>query len=237
MKLFVVHAHPEPASFNGALTEGVRAFAARAGHSLAVSDLYRDGWDPVSDRRNFVVDKDARTLKLQQEELHAAEHKGFALDIAREQRRLLECDVMIWQFPLWWFGLPAILKGWVDRVFAMGFAYGGGRWYDRGPFAGKRALLSLTTGGPRGLYEPDGINGDLEQILFPIHHGMLAFTGFTVLAPHVVYSPARMSDAERAEELQRWQRELDALDGRAQLSYPPLSAYGPDLRLARSNQG
>jgi len=46
---------------------------------------------------------------------------------------------MIWQFPLWWFGLPAVLKGWVDRVLAMKRTYGGGRIYETGVFRGKRA--------------------------------------------------------------------------------------------------
>lgn len=54
---------------------------------------------------------------------------------------------MIWQFPLWWFSVPGILKGWVDKVFAMGRTYGGGRIYEKGVFQGKKAMLSLTTGG------------------------------------------------------------------------------------------
>jgi hypothetical protein len=49
---------------------------------------------------------------------------------------------------LWWFGLPAALKGWAERVFAMGRTYGGGHIDETGVFRGKRALLSLTTGGP-----------------------------------------------------------------------------------------
>lgn len=71
--------------------------------------------------------------------------------------KLFWCDALILQFPLWWFGLPAILKGWVDRVFASGRRiYGGGKWYDRGVFAGKRAMCSVTIGGPPPIYSDRG---------------------------------------------------------------------------------
>jgi NAD(P)H dehydrogenase (quinone) len=118
---------------------------------------------------------------------------------------------MIWQFPLWWFGLPAILKGWVDRVFAMGRTYGQGHVYDTGRFVGKRALLSLTTGGPEAAYRPDGFNGDLGAMLKPIHRGILNFTGFAVLAPQVVYGPVRADDGQRAQWLAAWARRVEAI--------------------------
>lgn len=118
---------------------------------------------------------------------------------------------MIWQFPLWWFGLPAALKGWVDRVFAMGRIYGGGRTYESGVCKGKRALLSLTTGGPEGAYTSDGFNGDIYGILKPIHRGVLQFVGFEVLAPHIVYAPARMSDEQREHELNHFGKRLSKI--------------------------
>jgi len=208
MKVFVVYWHPEPQSFNHAmLTEAIRALG-EAGAEVRVSDLREMAFDPVSDRRNFVSLKDPHYLKPQMEELHATEVNGFAPDIEAELQKLAWCDLMIWQFPLWWFGLPAVLKGWVDRVFAMGRTYGGGRMYEAGVFRGKRALLALTTGGPEATYLPDGLNGDLHGILRPIQRGMLQFVGFDVLAPHVVYAPVRMSDDERALTLARYARRL-----------------------------
>jgi NAD(P)H dehydrogenase (quinone) len=120
---------------------------------------------------------------------------------------------MIWQFPLWWFSLPAVFKGWVDRVFAMGRIYGGGRIYDTGVFKGKRALLSLTTGGPADAYTKEGFNGDIHGILRPIHRGMLEFVGFDVLAPQIVYAPVRMSDEQRKLELEQFERRLSTITG------------------------
>lgn len=212
MNVLIVLAHPEPKSFNGALFDtAVRALGA-AGHAVATSDLYRMGFNPVSDRRNFTSVKEPDYLKLQIEEMHATEVGGFAPDIEAELRKVEAADLMIWQFPLWWFGLPAILKGWVGRVFAMGRTYGYGRIYESGVFKGKRALLSLTTGGPQESYAPDGFNGDLEAILRPIQRGILEFTGFSVLRPAVHWQPVRVDEADRQVWLDAWSDRLRAIE-------------------------
>ena len=211
MNILLVFAHPEPQSFNGAMLRTAVATLEAAGHAVQVSDLYARQFAPASDRHNFTTVHDAAYFKQQLEELHATEYQGFAPAIETELQKLAWCDVMIWQFPLWWFSVPAVLKGWVDRVFAMGRAYGSGRLYENGPFRGKRALLSLTTGGGPGDYQAGGLQGDLAGILRPIHRGMLQFTGFTVLAPQVVYGPVRQSEADRAATLAAWAARLPGL--------------------------
>jgi len=212
MNVLIVFAHPEPQSFNGALFETAIATLQAAGHTVVTSDLHRLGFNPVSDRRNFTTAQDPDFLKLQAEELHAAESHTFAPELETEMAKVEAADLMIWQFPLWWFGVPAILKGWVDRVFAMGRAYGSGRVYDTGLFRGKRALLSLTTGGPEGAYAPGGFNGDIQAILRPIHRGMLEFTGFQVLAPQIHYGPVRVDPAKREAWLQAWAQRLQSIE-------------------------
>ena len=206
MKYFVVQAHPEPRSFNGALLTRARETLAAAGHELVVSDLYAIRFDPVSGRGNFTTTKDPAYFKQQIEEMHAAEHDGFSGDLKAEMEKLVWCDCLVFQFPLWWFSLPAILKGWVDRVFAMGFAYGHGRVYSTGIFKGKRAMASLTTGGPQDSYVAGGSNGDLDKILFHINHGMLAFVGMDVVPPFVAWSPARVTPEQRAEYLDEFSK-------------------------------
>jgi len=104
--------------------------------------------------------------------------------------------------------LPGILKGWADRVFAMGRTYGGEHFYENGVFKGKRALLSLTTGGPDAVYQKGGWNGDLSAILRPIQRGILRFTGWDVLAPHIVYAPVRVSEERRQAGLDTWAARL-----------------------------
>lgn len=233
MHVLVVYAHPEPKSFNGALLEAGLDALERAGHEVRVSDLYAMGFDPVSDRRNFTGMKDPGYFKQQQEELHAAQVGGFTPALTLEMGKLAWCDLLVLQFPLWWFGLPAILKGWVDRVFAMGVAYGSGQWYSRGVFAGKRAILCLTTGGPASMYAPDGLNGDMRQLLFPIQHGMLYFTGWSVLPPFIAWSVARASDRERRAYLDDWATRLRTAFEVEPIPFPPIEAYDEQYRLLR----
>jgi NAD(P)H dehydrogenase (quinone) len=212
MNIFIVYFHPEPKSFNSALLDTAVSTLTTAGHAVQVSNLYEMNFNPVSGRQNFTTIHDPDYFKQQLEEIHATEVQGFAEDIAREQDKLTWCDLMIWQFPLWWFGLPAPLKGWVDRVFAMGKTYGNGRFYRDGIFKGKKALLSLTTGGPREAYLHDGFNGDIMAILRPIQRGMLEFVGFSVLAPHIVWGPAHISNEERRLLLNRYTKRLQTIE-------------------------
>jgi NAD(P)H dehydrogenase (quinone) len=208
MKAFLVYWHPEPRSFGAAMFDTARQTLATAGHEVRTSDLHRMGFDPVSGRKNFTTVKDPDYLKLQIEEMYASEMNGFSAEIEAEIEKVEWCDLMVWQFPLWWFGLPAMLKGWVDRVFAMQRTYGGGRIYRSGVFRGKRALLSLTTGGPEEAYRKGAFNGDIAGILRPIHRGMLQFVGFDVLAPQIVYGPVRLTDEQRISALAAYAQRL-----------------------------
>ena len=212
MNAFVVYWHPEPRSFNAAMFRIAKETLASAGHEVRASDLHASRFDPVSSRANFSTVKDPDYFKPQIEEMHAAQQNGFSPEIEAQIANVEWCDLMIWQFPLWWFGLPAALKGWVDRVFAMGRTYGGGRVYQTGYFRGKRALLSLTTGGPEKAYRKDGFNGDMAGLLRPIHRGMLQFVGFDVLAPHIVYGPAHLTDEQRTQHLEDYAARLRGTD-------------------------
>ena len=90
---------------------------------------------------------------------------------------------------------------------------GSGRIYETGIFKGKRALLSLTTGGAEEHYQQDGFNGDMLGLLKPIHRGMLQFVGIEVLAPQIVYGPAHMNDQQRIDELERYRLRLAQITG------------------------
>jgi len=212
MNVFIIHAHAEPRSFNGAMFQTAQETLRAAGHAVVTSDLYAMKFNPVSDRRNFTSVKNPDYFKQQIEEMHAAEVGGFAADVEAELRKMEGCELMIWQFPLWWFGLPGILKGWADRAFAMGRTYGGERFYEKGVFKGKRALLSATTGGPEAVYQKGGWNGDIQAILRPIQRGILRFTGWDVLRPNLVYAPVRISDEERQAGLEAWSARLRAIE-------------------------
>lgn len=178
------------------------------GHGVQVSDLYAMRFHAPSDRSNFATVAEPDYFKPQTEEAYATQHDGFAPELEAEICRLEGCDLLIFQFPIWWFGLPAILKGWVDRVFAMGCLYGGGRVYETGVMRGRRAMLSLTTGAPPDPFSPDGTHGDIMGVLRPIHRGIFRFVGFDVLHPQIACSPARITAEDRAAMLDTWRTRL-----------------------------
>jgi NAD(P)H dehydrogenase (quinone) len=225
VRVFIVHAHPEPTSFNAALTREAVAALKQAGHEVVVSDLHAMGFDPVSDRRNFSTVADASRLSQQAEETYAVAHDGFVPELQTEMDKLAWCDVLIFQFPIWWLGLPAILKGWVDRVFAVGRAYGGGRWFDGGVLVGKRAMCSVTIGGMAPAYSEAGVYGPIEDILFPILRGIFAFTGFDVIAPFVVYGPSRVSPEARDGYLHDYRERVLGLASAPILASPKMADY------------
>lgn len=209
MNVLIVFAHPETKSFNGALYQTAIDTLQNQGHKVKTSDLYNMEFNPSSNRYNFTTVKDPSFLKLGLEEIYATENNGFVADIQAEQEKLEWCDLVIWQFPLWWFSVPAILKGWTDRVFAAGKIYGAGRIpYVSGKFAGKKVLLSITTGSPEDHYLKDGPYGDIQGILRPIHRGIFEYTGFSVLQPQLNYAVAHIKDEERQEMLGQWSNRL-----------------------------
>jgi NAD(P)H dehydrogenase (quinone) len=208
--LFVT-AHPEPQSFNHAMTNAATTLLKSRGFEVQHSDLYAMEWQPVSDRRNFTSISNPDYLKQQFEELYATKHETFAPDIAAEMEKLFWCDVLVLQFPLWWFGMPAIMKGWVDRVFAMGKIYGWGEGFETGKFQGKRAMVSLTTGSPEHLFRDGELRPSMETLLLPIHQGIFKFTGFEILPPFVAWEVAHISQEAREEYLKKYQRALTQL--------------------------
>jgi len=232
MKVFIVHAHPESKSFNGALTRRAVEVLEAVGHEVRISDLYAMGFNPISGRHNFTSAKDPEVFCQNAEEAHASEVDGFAPDIKAEMEKVAWCDAMIFQFPMWWFSMPAMLKGWVDRVIAAGKMYSAAnRWYDNGLFKGRRAMLSVTVGGPPSIYSPRGLNGDIETLLYPINHGILRFIGFDVLPPFIAYAPGFVGDDVRAHYLDAYAQKLRELETTAPIEYPLLSAYDETFQL------
>jgi NAD(P)H dehydrogenase (quinone) len=203
MKILYVFAHPEPRSLNGALREVAIEELVAQGHEVRTSDLYASHWKSEVDRADFPALAPEERLLPVAASKSAFESHTLTDDVNREIEKLLWADVLILQFPLWWFSMPAILKGWVDRVFAYGFAYGVGehsdtRWGDRygeGILAGKRAMLVVTAGGWEEHYSARGVNGPIEDLLFPINHGILYYPGYEVLPPFVLYRVDRFDDA------------------------------------------
>ncbi|MFD2031354.1 NAD(P)H-dependent oxidoreductase [Ancylobacter dichloromethanicus] len=178
MKVLIVYAHPEPTSLTRQLVDVTAEALSAAGHTVIHSDLYGMKWKAVYDADDFPVRDNPERLSFIMESGHAYGNGHQTPDVIAEQQKLLAADAVVLQFPLWWYGVPAILKGWIERVYAFGFAYGyqnGSNQFrfGEGILKGKRALVNVQAGGPVADYGPRGINGPIEQLLFPLTHGAL----------------------------------------------------------------
>ncbi|WP_308365296.1 MULTISPECIES: NAD(P)H-dependent oxidoreductase [unclassified Microbulbifer] len=232
MNILLVYAHPEPRSLNGSLKNFAVKRLEEAGHEVQVSDLYAMQWKATLDADdNTNRQADARFDPALDSKI-ALENGWQSKDIELEQEKLMWADALILQFPMWWFSMPAILKGWVERVYAYGLAYGVGEhsdthWGDRygeGRLKGKRAMLIVTTGGWESHYSPRGINGPIEDILFPIQHGILYYPGFDVLPPYLVYRTGRVDEARFAQVCGELGQRLDHLWQTAPIPFRPQNA-------------
>ncbi|QFG21698.1 NAD(P)H-dependent oxidoreductase [Actinomadura sp. WMMB 499] len=232
MNILWTFAHPEARSFNGVLRDHGVDTLRRQGHQVRESDLYAMGWNPVVGPDDFGHDPRERLVVGEASE-RALTGGTLSPDIRAEQDKLAWADALVLQFPLWWHGMPAILKGWFDRVFVQGFAFGlpGARRYGDGGLAGRRALVVTTAGARTTGFGPRGIHGDAEQLLFPLLHGTLFYSGMTVLPPLVIGGADRARTAGDAAA--RLDERLRDLATAAPIPYRPEHGgdYDDDLVL------
>ncbi|MEM7499066.1 MAG: NAD(P)H-dependent oxidoreductase [Pseudomonadota bacterium] len=108
MRLLVVYCHPDPESYCAAVRDRAVAGARAAGHEVDLLDLYGEGFDPV---------------------MSCEERRGYHTPVANEApvaehiARLKAAEGLVFVYPTWWYGQPAMLKGWLDRVFVPGVAF------------------------------------------------------------------------------------------------------------------
>lgn len=220
MKVFIVFAHPELKSFNGSFLKSTVEHLEKKGHEVRVSDLYREQFKSVVDEKDFLNFKEGDRLKVAFQSFLATTEGKLTEDVNKAQENMKWADLVIYQFPLWWYTMPAILKGWFERVFTCGFAYGVGvhdetHYGDRfgeGVMAGKKAILAITAGGYPSHYNARGINGPIDDLLFPITHNILFYPGFTVLPSHITYKTDKAGDKEFEESLNSFLNTLDNID-------------------------
>lgn len=232
MKVLIVFAHPEPRSFGQALLDRSVQTLEASGHEVVVSDLYAMGFNPVATGQDFTQRRFPQALQYDREQKQASQRHGFTDDIQQEIDKVLACDLLILQFPLWWFSVPAIMKGWIDRVFANGTAYGSaGMRFDNGGLKGRRAMLAFTTGCFPGMMEPDGLLGQRDVILWHLQHGTFGYSGLQVLEPFIGWSIQYTDEAQRAEYLDQYAARLRSLEQEEPMPTHALSDFDADWRL------
>ena len=208
MNVLIVYAHPEPTSFTGALKDAAVRTLQSAGHHVEVSDLYKENFNAVAGRHDFTTVANPDRFHYQEEQLYASMNNGFAVDIKREQERVRKADLMILVFPMWWGGMPSILKGWIDRVLAYGFAYADGQRFTSGRFLNRRGIACISTGGSKQRFSETGVYGDVKKLLYPVNRCLFEYIGLEVLDPFVAYAAPRVDEEGRKEFLLSWETML-----------------------------
>jgi NAD(P)H dehydrogenase (quinone) len=229
MKVLIVHAHPEPQSFTAALRDQATATLQAQGHEVQVSDLYAMHWNPVASASDFTSRENPDYLVYALEQRLGVKSQSIAADIQQELDKLLWADLLILNFPIFWFSAPAMLKGWIDRVLVSGVCYGGKRFYDQGGLAGKKALVTVTLGGREHMFGEGAIHGPLEDMLRPILRGTLAYVGFEVLEPFVAWHVPYISAEARQAFLHSYQQRLEGLADDQPLVFPKLAQFDEAL--------
>jgi NAD(P)H dehydrogenase (quinone) len=230
MKILIVHAHPEPLSFCTSMMKRMREGFLVQGHEVQVSDLHALQFNPVATADDFSERSNPDYLVYALEQRHALKQNTLPADIARELQLLKDCDLLVLNFPLYWFSLPAILKGWIDRVFLSGAVYGGRNFYDRGLMKGKKAWVTFTLGGRDHMFGDNSVHGDLNGLLRPVLQGSLGYAGFEVLQPFAAYHVPYISQEARENILVQLDQAVSSLDKREALLMPSLENFDAQMQ-------
>ena len=176
MNHLLIYAHPNPESFNHAIVQTILDEFRKAGKELPLRDLYAMNFSPVLTATDF----------------SAIQNGSVGNDVAAEQELIRAADVLIVVYPLWWSGMPAMLKGYIDRVFSYGFAYEINETGGVGLLTGKKVFLVTTTGASREDYEQLDMYRSFEQT---IDSGVFRFSGMEVI-DHIYYASVPYVTAE-----------------------------------------
>ncbi len=134
-------------------------------------------------------------------------YPDYLIDIKKEQKLLLEHDIIVFQHPLYWYSAPSLLKEWQDLVLEAGFAYG-----DQGfQLKGKYWINSVTMGGTFESYSSEGYNQfPLDESLKPFEQ-TAKFCGMKFLQPFTIYDVLRASKEELVDEAEAFRKHLISL--------------------------
>lgn len=182
MKAVVLYAHPNPMSFNSAIAAVVREELEKKGVEVKFKDLYAMNWNPVLSGKDF-----------------EGFHRGsLPEDIKREQADIKGADLVVMIAPVWWYSIPAILKGYVDRVFSIGFAYEYTSTGPRGLLTGKKAMVITTSGADERTAKASGL---VDIITNSVVKSIFGFSGFAEYNYKNFFAVPTVSDQERKDML------------------------------------
>lgn len=189
MNILIIYAHPNPKSFNKAILNRAINVYEKEGHEVIVRDLYEMEFNPVLAAKDFV----------------AIQSGTQRPDVLKEQMYIEEADRIIFIFPNWWYSMPAILKGYVDRVLSFGFAYHDVDGEAIGLLIDKKAIVITTNGAS---IEELKLQGTIKAFETAIEKGIFNFCGMEVIE-HIIFGDVRnVSDDRLAEYLEELPKKL-----------------------------
>ncbi|MCX6227100.1 MAG: NAD(P)H-dependent oxidoreductase [Bacteroidia bacterium] len=146
MKHLIVYSHPNPKSFCHAIFKTVTETLKSNSHEVVIRDLYNLNFDPILKASDFV----------------AMQTGNITNDIKEEQNYIIWSDIMTIIHPVWWTGLPAMFKGYIDRVYSHGFAYAIGEKGLEQLLTGKKVIIFNTQGTPKEIYDASGMSNAMH---------------------------------------------------------------------------
>lgn len=231
----VLTIHPEPHSFTAAWAVASASALRALGYTVLTSDPYASGFDPALRADQFP------NAEAPFDPLKAMESIPSPQDVRTEVDMIHASDLLVIHFPLWWFGPPAMLKGWLDRVLVHGALHDVDRRFDAGICRGKRVLFCVTTGARASECGQDGKEADTNMLLWPTAYA-LRYCGFDIYAPLIAHGVHGYHRGARKAELdQRLSQVISAqrsiLEGLANRPLIPFNAdadFNADGRLRPS---
>ncbi|HFI0463712.1 TPA: NAD(P)H-dependent oxidoreductase [Streptococcus suis] len=175
MKALIVFAQPRKSSFTHALVDRIAQTIQGQGHQVQIRDLYAMGFDPVLKAEDTIHIEEGKFLR---------EADGFPSDVQVEMDLIEASDLLVYVFPSWWNGMPAIMKGYVDRVFQHGFAYSFESDEPRKRFKDKKAIFFTPTGQPQN---EDGSLTAIDQAMKMLTSEWLFNSNDAQVIDHIFY--------------------------------------------------
>lgn len=183
MKILLVVAHPRSASLTHQAARVFISAVTQAGHEVELADLSAEGFDPV--------------MMEEDEPDWGNPNKSYSLAVQQEMARVERNETTVMFFPVWWWSMPALLKGWIDRVWNNGWAYG-----DR-TFPHKRVWMVGIAGVTQAQYQKRGFD---KAIATQLDVGILQYCGVADSRVELFYGA--IEDADHSKEILRLSAKL-----------------------------
>ena len=185
MKHLIIYAHPNKASLNHLFKQTVEQTLTQHNHEVVVRDLYELNFNPV----------------LSLEDM-AGQRKGtVTTDVKLEQEFISWADAITFIYPIWWTGMPAIMKGYIDRVFSYGFAYRYDQGVQKGLLSGKSAYIINSHGKSSAEYEKMGMD---KALSLTSDKGIYDYCGFEI-KQHFFFDQA---DRTTSDQVNNWTSQI-----------------------------